>query len=368
MNKGITEKIVKVFLANVDKEFNAKGIVLELRKRKIDTNQNSVRKILSRLHRDGIIEKTQKGFYKAKSTTKEDFELIKKEGLEDLVKYETKETPKLHRLFFTFNTKTILKTLEDAELIKNVKRDNGEGWVSNNDYKINIDLLKKLINPFSLDNLFQKYNVTHTTKKLKDGYQDDFTFGTSKHRKIKLQTYGTGSVNVIIACDKDPLSPSELLVVFLMLDVIFQSKYGYSFIKDLIDFFILGPIEFNRDNRTVEYVPKGEVVTVRMLEDWAFRYYTKDIDGDTIIREEYIFEGGKRPPIASQFITSLETALQGGVNVQYLIYNTKQLFDAVNVMREELDTIRNATEYNLAENRKLMREILEVKKKGGKRK
>lgn len=360
----ITEKIIRI-MQDTGIEFNAKGMALELRKRKTDVPVSSVRKLLSRLYKEGIIVKTQRGFYKAKNTSTEDFKLISQSGIDNLITNETKDIPTIHRLFLTFSTQNIREWLKQAGYTIETKRDKqGAGGVS-----VPSDLIADLTNVFSPDSLFQRYIATHTSEKIEqsDMYQDTFTFTASPHRKITVQTYATGSVNIIISASQDPLRPPDLITALFSIDLAFQSLFGYSFIKDLLDLFFLTQIEFNRDNKTVEAIPKGEVITVRQLEDWAFRFYTKDMEDGTVMREEYIYADGKRPPTASQFLLSLESAVQGGVNVQYLIYNTKQLYEAVQILREGQQKLQNAVEYALAENRRIMREMTEIKKKGGKR-
>ncbi len=360
-----TEKIIRI-MQDTGIEFNAKGMALELRKRKTDVPISSVRKLLSRLYKDGIIVKTQRGFYKAKNTSIEDFKLISQSGIDNLITNETKDIPQIHRLFLTFSAKNIREWLETAGYTIETKRDkSGAGGVS-----IPSDLIADLTNVFSPDSLFQRYITTHTSEKIEqsDMYQDTFSFTASPHRSIVIQTYATGSVNVIISCSQDPLQPTEFITALFSIDLAFQSLYGYSFIRDLLDLFFMTQAEFNRDGKTVEVVPPaGSVITIRELEDWAFRYYSKDMEDGTVMREEYIYADGKRPPTASQFLLSLESAIQGGINVQYLVYNTKQLYDAVRILGEGQQKLQNAVEYALAENRRIMREMTEMKKKGGKR-
>ena len=344
--KTLTDVIFHI-LEITGEEHNRKSIARELTKRKIKIkNLDSISVILSRLEKEGQIERTGRGFYRIKTA-----EVTNK--IEELITYgEKKPLPKLHRLFFTFNPRTVKENLKKAgyDLEENPNKKGGGGFPHS---EIDISTLNELCNPFR-ENLYQRYVPSKTSEQIDGGYQDHMSF-TTKGRGITVQTFGTGSVNIIIDCSKDPLHPADLIPLYTAIDIFFQSKYGYSFLRDLIDFFFITQIEFNRDGKVIEAVPKGEVVTVRELSDWAFRFYSKDIENDTYFREEYIYADGKRPPTASQFLLSLESALQGGVNVQYLIRAQKDVFDNVKYLQKLVETQEKMLRYLIEKDKKKVR-------------
>ena len=353
--KNITEEIVHIMQTNEEEEYNAKSIVIELSKRKIQTSVASVRKILSRLHDQGILERAQKGFYRAKSTSEDDFKLISKEGLSDLV------APGHNKKFLIHNL-TLIAQKENITEIEKKKRDKLTLRVNG----VNINA-SDLFNPFSTLSFFQRYKP-YDSKRLSNSYMKEYIFKHNEKRKITLRVYDNSTIHIFITVDEDPLRLEELHEVILYIDMLFQSQFSYSFF-DLMPIFFPERFELNIDDRKVssDAIPKSLTMTVQMLEEWAYRQYQKTIEGEDYLRKEYVYhhrKGEPLPPDVDAFMASLTSALMGGVNTQYLIYNTKQLFDTVNVMREELSEIKKATQYNLAENRKLMREILKVK--GGK--
>ena len=345
-NKTLTDTIFHIFEIT-DEEHNRKSIARELTKRKIKVkNLDTISVILSRLEKEGYIERTTRGFYKLKTADV-------KSKIEDLITYgEKRSIPRLHRLFFTFNPRTVKEKLRKAgyDLGTPNTNPNKRGGGGFPHYKIDISTLNELCNTFG-ENLYQRYTPTKITEKIDGGYQDRFRFTTGE-RHITVQTYGTGSVNIIVDCSEDPLHPADLIPLYTSIDTFFQSAYNYSFLRDLIDFFFVTQVEFNRDGKVIEAIPKGEVVTVRELSDWAFRFYSKEIEDTSYFREEYIYADGKRPPTASQFLLSLESALQGGVNVQYLIKAQQDVFNNVQYLQKLVENQEKMLRYLIEKDKK----------------
>lgn len=367
--KGATLSEAVLDLINQSgRSWTRKGIAVELTKNGRKCNEKSIGVILGRLEKAGEIKKVARGLYE--SVVSEQYERVAQ-----LVKLDHKEAPKLHNIRLSFIPKKIKQhynSLSDdekkvfCEKLGPVKE--GINPICNKTIvgvstPTLADILQRLTSVTDPDSLLYALitDEKRSKKKGKGLMQEIYDF---RGHEVKLQYYGTGTIEIFINATHNPLEAPELHIFIEWIDALFLGRTGYSF-KEIAPLFHITRVEFNRDGQTVASdMPYGRhSVTVQMLDEWMMKVYEKNTpEGDMhYIREEIIYQPEELSDSTEtrNFLASLEAAMAGGVNTQFLIAQVqeihkmnKAMYDAIKRDEELIRLMHYTLQHHIMEHNK----------------